>query len=314
LRGEPFGVFTIASKIRVVVVEEAGIFSHDTLSLLADLERSLVEIDGVRESTSPLTIAVLGGTDGALELGPAAPGGEVPATNEEMGDLQRTLQAIPSGVVSVVSPDGQAGVIVLELAYGTDRASVLLALNELLAPLREAGHDISVYTEKPLTEDSDVELQDNVFDEHFAGSVQLVVEIDTGQQDGLKGAGVLNDLLTFETFLRQLGFGAVRSIADLVCELNEHLNGGDSAFLTVPDSETLISQLLLLYRFQGGDVNRYALPDDSSGIVTGMLRFTTDEDAVCTASVVARSLENFFVYPLQARNLCVLRLIPWVPE
>ncbi len=107
------------------------------------------------------------------------------------------------------------------------------------------------------------------FDQHFSGSEQLMIEIDTGQRDGLKDPKVLREMLDLEAYLRTLGVRKTSSITDLVRELDLRFHADDPAFYAIPSERKQVSQLLALFSFQGGDFGTVALPDFSSGEIAG---------------------------------------------
>jgi len=110
----------------------------------------------------------------------------------------------------------------------------------------------------------------NSMDENFAGSQQLLVEIDTGRRDGLKEPAVLKKIAEFQEWLEAkdgLRINETLSIADIVKKLNREFNGGDPDYYRIPDNEQLTSQLLLLF---SGNTGRLALGDYSAGEITGL--------------------------------------------
>ena len=107
------------------------------------------------------------------------------------------------------------------------------------------------------------------FDQHFAGSEQLMIEMDTGRKDGLKDPALLQEMLDLEAYLRTLGVRKTSSITDLVRELNLRFHADDSAFHVIPAERKQVSQLLALFSFQGGDFGTVALPDFSAGEIAG---------------------------------------------
>ncbi len=110
-------------------------------------------------------------------------------------------------------------------------------------------------------------------DQNFAGSQQLLVEIDTGRSDGLKDPEVLKKMDEFQNWLKrkdELKINKTASIVEIVKELNQKFHGGDEDYYRIPDDQGLTSQLLLLFSFQGGSLGRLALGDFSAGEITGL--------------------------------------------
>lgn len=103
-------------------------------------------------------------------------------------------------------------------------------------------------------------------DRHFGGSLQIAVELDTGRSEGLKDPSTLRSMQEIARALEEIeGISHAVSLADLVSELFQKLSGDDPAYRTVPEDARTISQLLLLYGLQGGDLGQMATADFRSG-------------------------------------------------
>ncbi|MFN4218704.1 MAG: efflux RND transporter permease subunit [Candidatus Bipolaricaulia bacterium] len=108
----------------------------------------------------------------------------------------------------------------------------------------------------------------DVLERHFGGSLQTGIEIDLGVRDGLKEPEVLKKIVALQEFLETLpAVHRTRSIANLVRELNQKFHADDPNYYIIPDDRKLISQLLLLFTFQGGSLGQMALTDFSAGEV-----------------------------------------------
>lgn len=121
----------------------------------------------------------------------------------------------------------------------------------------------------------------NSMDKNFAGSQQMLVEIDTGRKNGLKEPEVLKKMAEFQEWLKNkegLKVNKTASIVEIVKELNQKFHGGDPDYFRVPDSQQLISQLLLLFSFQGGSMGRLSLGDFSAGEITGLYDQSTSSE------------------------------------
>lgn len=118
----------------------------------------------------------------------------------------------------------------------------------------------------------------DVMEEHFSGSEQLILEIDTKTPNGLKEPAVLMELVALEEHLREVGIRRTMSITDVVKELNRTFHADDPAYDVIPEDRRLISQLLLLYSFQGGDMGSLALGDFSAGEVVGFYPKLNQQD------------------------------------
>lgn len=135
----------------------------------------------------------------------------------------------------------------------------------------------------------------DVLERHFGGSLQTGIEIDVGVRDGLKEPEVLNKILALQEFLETLP--AVRrttSITNLVRELNQKFHADDPNYYVIPDDRKLISQLLLLFTFQGGSLGQMALTDFSAGEVIVSLEWVSSTEMAKLVAEIQRYLDEHF--------------------
>ena len=130
--------------------------------------------------------------------------------------------------------------------------------------------------------------------EYFSGDMNIMVEFDTGRRDGLKDPAVLNAMLDLEEFMLENGVSKTFSLTTLVRQMNERFNADDPAFYVIPDQQNVISQLLLLFTFQGGTLGDMALGDFSAGTVMGMYKMDSSGNVSRLASVVQGYLDENF--------------------
>jgi len=130
--------------------------------------------------------------------------------------------------------------------------------------------------------------------EYFSGDMNIMVEFDTGRRDGLKDPAVLNAMLDLEEFMLENGVSKTFSLTTLVRQMNERFNADDPAFYVIPDQQNMISQLLLLFTFQGGTMGDMALGDFSAGTVMGMYKMDSSGNVSRLASVVQGYLDEHF--------------------
>lgn len=130
--------------------------------------------------------------------------------------------------------------------------------------------------------------------EYFSGDMNLLVEFDTGRRDGLKDPAVLNAMLDLETFLLDNGVSKTFSLTTLVRQMNERFNADDPAFYVIPDHQNMISQLLLLFTFQGGTLGDMALGDFSAGTVMGMYKMGSSGNVSHLSGVIQEYLDTHF--------------------
>jgi len=143
----------------------------------------------------------------------------------------------------------------------------------------------------------------DVMERHFAGSEQVIVEIDTGTADGLKDPALLKEIVALEDFLGTWGVKKTMSLADLVREMNRKFHADDPAYDVVPEDRKLVSQLLVLFTFQGGSLGDMALRDFSAGEVMGLYPMESSEDQVRFARAVEGYLVRHFVGSVHAEMI-----------
>ena len=131
-------------------------------------------------------------------------------------------------------------------------------------------------------------------DELFSGSNQVMIEVDTGRRDGLKDPGLLNELVALEEFLEEHGVKKTLSLAHIVREMNQRFHADDPAFYAIPDDQSTISQLLLLFSFQGGSLGALSLSDFSAGEVMGFHALQTGEEQITLVEDISEYLESHF--------------------
>jgi len=130
--------------------------------------------------------------------------------------------------------------------------------------------------------------------DYFSGDMNIMVEFDTGQRDGLKDPTVLNAMLDLEEFLLENGVAKTFSLTTLVRQMSKKFNADDPAFYEIPESRTMISQLLLLYTFQGGTLGDMAIGDFSAGTVTGMYKMGSSGNVSRLSGLVQEYIDEHF--------------------
>jgi len=130
--------------------------------------------------------------------------------------------------------------------------------------------------------------------EHFSGDMSVMIEFDTGRRDGLKDPAVLNAMLDLEEYLLDHGVAKTFSLTTLVRQMNERFNADDPAFYVIPEDQSMISQLLLLFTFQGGTLGDMALGDFSAGTVTGLYKMDSSANVSRLAGLVQEYVDERF--------------------
>jgi len=112
------------SLLMVAVENDAGIFNLATLTKIGRMAESFEQIAGVDEVTSPLNAQVITGTEKAIKIGPASPGGAVPETPEEIAVYQERAMASNTVRDYLVATDSQAATILIKLKIDADQVAV----------------------------------------------------------------------------------------------------------------------------------------------------------------------------------------------
>jgi len=128
-----------------------------------------------------------------------------------------------------------------------------------------------------------------VMEAYFSGSERVVIEIDTGRRDGLKEPAVLLEMMALEAHLEEIGIRKTLSITELVRDLHRKFHGDDPTYDAIPEDRRLVSQLLLLFSFQGGDLGSLALGDYSAGEIIGFYPKLNSDDL----STLVTSIETY---------------------
>lgn len=136
-----------------------------------------------------------------------------------------------------------------------------------------------------------------VMDNHFSGSDQVVIEVDTGKRDGLKDPEVLKRMVKLEEWLKEkpgVKINKTASLTDLVREMNQKFHADDPSYYRIPESRRLVAQLLLLFTFQGGDLGNMALGDFSAGEMIGFYNSLGSSRLVKLNNEIQDYLDNNF--------------------
>ncbi len=170
-----------------------------------------------------------------------------------------------------------AGVISVGWAVGIPRLRIETSAKDFLGK----GH--------PVTEALDV------LERHFGGSLQTGIEIDLGIRDGLKEPEVLKKIVALQEFLETLpGVRRTTAITNLVRELNQKFHADDPNYYVIPDDRKLVSQLLLLFTFQGGSLGQMALTDFSAGEVIISMEWISSTQMSQLVAQIQKYLDEHF--------------------
>ncbi|MEX1197607.1 MAG: MMPL family transporter [Pseudohongiellaceae bacterium] len=106
-----------------------------------------------------------------------------------------------------------------------------------------------------------------VVDEHMAGAQHIAIMIDTGQVDGLMEPDMLRAMQRFQQRVEARYPDQVSrsySLADIVRETHRVMRGDDPAADRIPESATLVAQLLYLFNSANPEERRSLVSDDYS--------------------------------------------------
>ena len=137
------------------------------------------------------------------------------------------------------------------LAASSVVAVILLAL----APLNIISDQFSKY----FAEDAPIRVDTDFTDQNLGGLYRIEYSLDTQTSQGVSGPGYLKTIDDFAEWYRQQEYVThVSTYTDIVKQLNQRLHGDDESFYTLPGSQELSAQYLLLYELSlplGLDLN-----------------------------------------------------------
>jgi predicted RND superfamily exporter protein len=96
------------------------------------------------------------------------------------------------------------------------------------------------------------------FNHNLGGASYLDIMIDGNEEDAIKNPELLQKMVDFQAFIeKQEGVGYTSSFADIIRRINKEMHEGKANFETIPESQDLVAQYLLLYSMSGdpGDFN-----------------------------------------------------------
>ncbi|MFM7141814.1 MAG: efflux RND transporter permease subunit [Alphaproteobacteria bacterium] len=144
---------------------------------------------------------------------------------------------------------------IADLAAGKAAWRVLAATAVLLALCAVAARRVEVKTsfKREFSPDSDVRREDDLLNEHFAGTSTLVFLVEAPAEGGIADPAALRAIDRFERRVEALpGVGKSLSVVGRVKTLLRALHG-DRPGEELPDTKALAAQVLFLYSLSGGD-------------------------------------------------------------
>ena len=106
-----------------------------------------------------------------------------------------------------------------------------------------------------------------VVDENMSGAQNMEIMIDTKKTDGMLNVQLLSAVDQLQSRIEERYpeiIGRTNSLANIVKDTNQAMNGDDPAFYRIPESDQAISQLLFMFNSANPDDRRNIVSDDYS--------------------------------------------------
>ncbi|MGI4840740.1 MAG: outer membrane lipoprotein-sorting protein [Janthinobacterium lividum] len=162
---------------------------------------------------------------------------------------QRIWDRIPAAAARwVIDPTRRKSMFVL---YFLATVGLVLAMQNVV---------IDNATKNFFSANLDIQKDDAFLNQQLGGTNSLYVMVEGQAPDAIKRPDVLTAIANLQHFAQtRPEVGKTLSIVDFVRRMNQAMHADDRAFSTVPTSENLISQYLLLYSMSGepGDFDSY---------------------------------------------------------
>ena len=124
----------------------------------------------------------------------------------------------------------------------------------------------------------------DLYETELGGLNVLEYSVDTGAENGINSVAYLKKLDDLSAFLRaQPEVSHIRSLSDTIKRLNMNMNGDDSAFYRIPESDEEASQFLFLYELSlgyGMDLTDQINVDRSSTRVSAFVGYATTRQLI----------------------------------
>ncbi|WP_242675136.1 outer membrane lipoprotein-sorting protein [Phytopseudomonas dryadis] len=211
------------------------------------------------------------------------PPGEKALAKEERARIWDRIAASAANLV--VAPGKRAGLfagfalITLALVYGMQ------------------GVVIDNASKKFFASSLDIQRDDDLLNNQFGGTNSLYVMVEGPAADAIKRPDVLAAMADLQRYAEaQAHVGKTLSMVDYLQRMNKAMHGDQASFDTLPDSQNLISQYLLLYSMSGepGDFDSWVDYNYQRAKITLLLK--TGDNAVVKALLAqlqARAQETF---------------------
>ncbi|UCF10235.1 MAG: RND family transporter [Candidatus Bipolaricaulota bacterium] len=131
--------------ILVMVRNVDGIYNPATLAKIEEMTERIEPLVGVKAVTSPLNAQVITGTESTIKVRSASPGGAAPTTTEELEAFRARVEGSRMLEGNVVSSDGRAASISVELELDADEYAITPEIVEIVRSLEGDGDEIYIY-------------------------------------------------------------------------------------------------------------------------------------------------------------------------
>lgn len=150
--------------------------------------------------------------------------------------------------------------------------------------------------------DETLYIADQVINEHFYGTHNLDIVIETPAQEGLFDPAVLKKMEALQTYAETLPYvqGSV-SVVDYLKQMNQSLNQGDEAYYSIPDNADLVAQYFLLYATSGNPSDFEEEVDYDYRLAN--IRVILNEGAYKDNKQVVEALEHYLMTEFNSPNL-----------
>ncbi len=146
--------------------------------------------------------------------------------------------------------------------------------------------------------DSEIVLTDQFINSHFGGTTSLNLILDAeGEKDVFKNPDVLKLVDKMQNQLENdlEVVGTSFSLADYINRMNKVMNADDEAFNTIPDSQDMVAQYLLLYEMSGDPENLDKVVDYDYEKLNVTFQLKSDNSkAINSALAIIDTYENEF--------------------
>ena len=157
---------------------------------------------------------------------------------------------------------------------------IVIGLLMIVAVIGASRVLVDSATKSFFADNFDFKLDDNALNSRLGGTNTLNLIVEGKDPDAIKDPRVLKAMEATQGFAEsQPDVGKTISMADFIKRMNQAMNGDDPKFYSIPDSQDLVSQYLLLYSMSGepGDFDSYVDYDYKVANLTVFLK--TDSSA-----------------------------------